>query len=308
MVITPLTITDAILTSSTVPEPDTGETAWNSGATYALGDRRYVASNHTMYESLIASNLGNDPTLEVQNDPDNPPTKWLEVGKTNRWQAIDLLRNTKSSGTSPMVIVLTPGKRIDAAGFFGLEADAITISMTVGATEVYSYTENLSRREVWGWYDYVFQAFSTKPSVALFDLPPSTGAVITITLTAASGTVKIGSIVIGSKTNIGNVEYGAESDVLNFSRIDRAFDGTVQLRPRRSIPKAIESVWAEKAMVNKIRDLRTNLNAVPAVWAGLDQTNDDYFEALLILGVYRKFTIDLSYPEHAKLSLEIEEI
>jgi hypothetical protein len=104
------------------------------------------------------------------------------------------------------------------------------------------------------------------------------------------------------------VQYGAQSDVLNFSRIDRAFDGTALLTQRRSIPKTIQRVFSDKSKTNAIRRLRTNLNAVPAVWAGIDQTDDDYFEALLILGIYKKFTIDLSYPDNTLIELEVEEI
>lgn len=307
-VIVPVEITDTILTSSTVPEPDAGETAWSAVTTYALGDRRYVASNHVMYESLIAGNLNNDPTLEVQNDPDNPPTKWLQVGMTNRWQALDILRNTKSTDTSPMTIVLSPGVRIDSFGAFGLEADSITVTLTKGGTTYYTNTVDLKTREVTNWYDYFYLPFEFQPSVVAFDLPPVSGATFTVTLTSSTGTVSMSALVIGPHVNIGDVQYGAESDVLNFSVIDRAFDGTAQLLPRRSIPKIIATVMADKSLTNKIRKLRKTLNAVPAVWAGIDQTDDDYFESLLILGVYKKFSINLDHPTAIIVNAEIEEI
>jgi hypothetical protein len=307
-VITPVSMTDAMLASSSIPEPDTGETAWNSGSTYALGDRRYVASNHTMYESLQNSNTNHDPLGDTQGDVDNPPVWWLDVGRTNRWQMFNLLRNDQSIGNSPMTIVLTPGVRIDSLGLFGIVADSMSITVDLGVDEVYSYTEDLNQRDVFDWFDYFFEPFSLKQNTAVFDIPPYSTGVITVTLTSNTGSCSLGSLVIGNQTNIGNVQYGAQSDVLNFSRIDRAFDGTALLTQRRSIPKTIQRVFSDKSKTNAIRRLRTNLNAVPAVWAGIDQTNDDYFEALLILGIYKKFTIDLSYPEHTLIELEIEEI
>lgn len=307
LVITPVTITDAMLTSSSVPEPDTGETAWAVGTTYALAARAY--KNHIMYESLIAGNLGNDPALETQNDPDNPPTKWLEVGRTNRWEMFNLTRNAQTVYASPHTVVITPGKRINSLGISGLEnVDNVSITVTSGATTVYSNTENLNTRDVTSYYDYCFAPFSTRPSFVKFDLPPYTDAVISVTLSATSGLVKCGAFVIGNSTNIGDVQYGAESDVLNFSRIDRAFDGTIQLLPRRSVPKTIQQVFADKSLVNKIRNLRTALNAVPAVWAGLDQTDDEYFEPLLIFGIYKRFSINLDHPTAIITSLEIEEL
>lgn len=307
-VITPIEITNSILTSSSIYEPDAGETAWLIGSTYSLGDTVYDPVTHIMYESLIDSNIGNAPSNEIQNDIDNPPTKWLEVGRTNRWQMFNLFRNNQSVAESPLIIVLTPATRINAIGAFGLEAENVSISITVGAEEVFTYEEDLNTREVLDYYDYCYEPFSNKPSMVAFDLPPITDAIITIIISSDTGTVKCGSLAIGNYTNIGDVQYGAQSDVLNFSRIDRAFDGTALLKQRRSIPKTIQNIFTDKSRTTKVRNLRTALNAVPAVWAGIDQTDDQYFEPLLILGIYKRFTMNLKHPDALILELEVEEI
>lgn len=305
-VITPVDITDAILVSSTIPEPDTGEVEWTVGETVSLGSIRY--KNHVLYEALTDAESGNDPEDEVQNDIDNPPTKWLEVGRTNQWNMFNLYRNIQSITTSPCTFRLAPGVRINSIGLFGISADEVTISQQNGMDDTFTYTENLNTREVSDFYDYFYEPFTNKPSTVLFNIPPITTGVITVTLTSTSGTVMLGSCVIGNFTNIGNVIYGAESDALNFSRIDRAFDGTSLLKVRQSKPKVLAEVVADKNRTNKIRDLRVDLNAVPAVWAGIDQTDDDYFESLLILGIYKKFTIKLDHPTATKTEIEIEEI
>ena len=68
-------------------------------------------------------------------------------------------------------------------------------------------------------------------------------------------------------------------------------------------------MWSEKANTNRIRALRTKLNAVPAFWSGLDDlSTDGYFEALLIIGIYKKFKIDINSPAHTIVDLLIEEI
>ena len=54
-VIPPVTITDSILLSSSVPETDYA--AWNSGTTYSIGNRVILTSTHKIYESLQNSNL-----------------------------------------------------------------------------------------------------------------------------------------------------------------------------------------------------------------------------------------------------------
>jgi hypothetical protein len=105
------------------------------------------------------------------------------------------------------------------------------------------------------------------------------------------------------------VQYNAVSEEQNFSRIEREFDGTAVLVQRRSIPKINAQLFADKTLTNKIRAARTELNAVPTVWSGLDDlSTDDYFDALLILGIYKRFEIDVAYPNQTLINLELEEI
>lgn len=72
-IVRPLTVDDAMLTSSTVPE--TTVTAWAGGTTYADGDIRGVSganNSQVVYESLQGSNTGNTPA--------SSPDWWKELG------------------------------------------------------------------------------------------------------------------------------------------------------------------------------------------------------------------------------------
>ena len=62
VVVSPLTITDAMLTTSNVAETD--YSAWSSGATYALDDRVILTSTHKVYQSLQAGNTNKDPLTQ----------------------------------------------------------------------------------------------------------------------------------------------------------------------------------------------------------------------------------------------------
>jgi hypothetical protein len=352
-IIPPITITDAMLTSSTAVEtppaaynpattyalddtvsvagsaglmtvykslananmgntPDSSPDWWSSlgdtyqvysgVATYAQGERVVDTTNHLVYESVINSNTGNALTDD---------TKWLEIGPTNRWAMFDILRNTQTVQPSSITVVIAPGERIDSIALLGMVGNTATVTVTVDGDTVYTRTEDLNTRFVSNWYEYFFRKFSTRPSMALFNLPPYTEAVITITVSATSGDAAIGACVLGAYEFIGDVQYEAESDVLNFSTVTRNFDGTIntaQMVQRRNVPKTIQQIFVDKARVNRVRQLRDALNGLPAVWAGLDNTQDDYFEALLILGFYRRFSINLQNPKYAVISLELEEI
>jgi len=303
-VIPPLEITDSRLTSSTISEPDTSETAWSgSSVAYALGDQVIRTTTHRIYECVSAHTSAASPV------PENNTAQWLEIGPTNRWAMFDTLRNTATEVASSLTVVLTPAYRVDSLALLALQGSSVTVSITSAGSPVYYRTVSLVRREVSDWYDYFFRPFSVQPSVALFDLPPITGAVITITITATAGNVKCGACVIGASEYIGEVQYEAENDVLNFSTVTRDFAGGVStMVQRRNVPKTIQSIFVEKSRVNRIRQLRDTVGAVPAVWAGLDNSTHDYFEAVLILGFYKRFSINLRYPDYAVIGLELEEI
>ncbi|HEY3694054.1 hypothetical protein [Phenylobacterium sp.] len=347
-VLPPLTITDALLTSSTVPE--LAPAAYAGGTTYALGDQVSVAAGLilTVYQSLQAGNVGHTPA--------SSPTWWVSLGTTyapwssgttyavgdvvldatnhveytslaasnlnhavtdtawwlsatsNRWRMFDLLRNTGATGPSPMTVVITPGQRIDSVGLVGLVADSATVTLTVAGMTVYSKTINLSSRNTTSWYTYFFGAFTFKSVVGLFDLPPYTNGVVSVTLTRAGGLVTCGGLLVGTSVYLGRTLYNPDNDALNFSTIDRDLFGNATLVQRRTVPKVNVQIRATKASVNSAIALRTLLNAVPALWSGLDDSEDAYFEPLLILGVYKRFTVNMDLPDYALITLELEEV
>ncbi len=222
----------------------------------------------------------------------------------------DLISSVATVQPLTITTVITPGTRVDAIALLGLVANSVTISITSGGATVYTHTEKLNTREVFNWYDYFFRPFSTKKGIALFDLPPYTNAIITITISATSGNAECGYCVLGLQEYIGAVQFDAESDVLNFSTVTRDFAGnTSEMVQRRNVPKTIQSIFCDKSRVNRIRALRDALNGAPAVWSGLDDSNSDgYFESLLILGFYKRFSISLKHPTKAVVSLDVEEI
>lgn len=279
-----------------------GETyqAYSGAATYAAGDRVLSAAAHLVYESLVAGNTGNALT---------DATKWLRLGPSNAWAMFDLLRNTASVQPGSLSVQITPGERVNSIALLGMVANAATITVTSGGVEVYSHVEDLNTREVASWYEYFFAEFSTQPSLVLFDLPPYTDAVIDLALTATSGNVELGALVVGSYVDIGQVQAQAESDVLNFSTVTRDFDGGVSaMVQRRNVPKSVQSIWLPKSRVNRVRRLRDALNGSPGVWAALDDSDHDYFESLLILGFYKRFSMNHRHADYVVVSLELEEI
>lgn len=299
-VIPPVTITDAMLTSSTVAEPYSGETAWNAATNYSLGTEVIRTTTHRIYENLIA---GIDATT-----PETAPTRWLDVGPTNRWAMFDTLRNSATTSTSTITVVLTPGVRVDSIALIGVIGSVATLSMTSSGSPVYSSSENIVLRNTVTWGGYFFGTFSYQGSVVRFDLPPFANGVITIDITTANGVAALGAAVIGTNVYVGQVLSQARSDALNFSTITRDAFGNATLVPRRSVPKTDQTLVTEPSRVDKLREVRSTLNAVPAVWSGMDdKATNPHFEALLVLGIYKEFSISLE-PLLTNITLSLEEI
>lgn len=281
------------------------EAPYNAGTTYALGAT--VSANNHVYQSRVANNIGQPlPVL-----PSKATTSWVDLGPTNRMAAFDLSRNTQTVWTSPLTLTVAPGERVNTLGLLGLVANTAVISATsvTGGGLVYGPNViDLNTRQVADGYEYAFEPFSTQPSLAFFDLPPFTDIIITVTLSSTSGNVKCGSFITGTYIYLGAIQYGAENSALNFSVIKRDDFGETELVPRRTVPKNRHTLKAPKLRANKIRAARVLLNAVPALWTGLDDGTTDLFDTFTTLGIYTLFNLDATNFDEVTISLEVEEI
>lgn len=298
IVIPPLTLT-ASMTTSTIAEPSSGETLWNPATSYVAPTRVYRAETHKIYESVSVTGTVDSMVPELNIYSTVP--KWIEVSTTNKYAMFDTLRNVKSYATSSIVVVLNPTQRIDALALLGMEnVSQILVTTTYSGTTNTIINKNNS---------YVSNGITEYyPSCITLDIPPYYNVTITITLTG-TGTIKCGNCVIGIYENIGAIQNGITADAINFSTVERDLYGSANLIQRRNIPKISATLLADISRTNKISKLREYLNAKPAVWSGLDQsTTDSYYEALLIIGFYKNFTINIDNPIAITINLELEEI
>jgi hypothetical protein len=221
----------------------------------------------------------------------------------------DTLRNSATSSTSNIVVTVTPGQRVDSIALMGLVGSAVTITMTVGASTVYTSTVSLLRRTTSTWSDYFFGSFAWGGSLVRFDLPPYSGAAITVTINPVDGSAACGAMVTGRAVYMGTVEHQASSEAQNYSTVTRDAFGNATLVPRRTVPASRQTLVAPVGLVDKLRELRALGNATPMVWSGLDDKDQHYFfESLLMLGVYKEFTITDDNTVFAKVQLSLEEI
>lgn len=296
--IEPLTITDSVLTSSTVPEDDYA--AWSSGTTYSLGNRVIVVSVHKVYESAINSNTGNDPTTD-------DGTNWIEVGATNRWKAFDQkLSDPVQQANSISYTFTTTDTIVNSIAFFALAADTVQITVTPdgAGSPVYDETYNLlDTTSIVDWYTYFFDPAGVKErELLVLDLPSYSSATITITITDTGNTAEVGQIVMGNLISLGRTGYGTTVGIEDYSRKERDAFGNAVIIERAFAQKADYEVEIITQDTRRVQRFLSEYRAKPVVWIG----NQDPSYGLIVYGFYTQFSINLATPSISYTTLEVE--
>lgn len=289
--ITPTKITDAMLTSSTVPETD--HAAWVAGTTYALGAYCLLTSTHRIYKSLQAGNTGHSPD-------ESASTWWLDVGPTNRWACFDNIVSTQTSGGTSMTVVLAPGA-INALALINIAATELIVTMTSGATTVYSQTIGLiAPLKMADWYGYFFEPISRKSDVVLLDLPTYANCVITITLTDPSE-VLVGNLIVGISATLGLTHAGPKIGITDYSRKETDEFGSTILTQRSYSKYMSVSMMLDSSAVDGVAAALSAVRATPIVWIASEKHS-----SLVVFGWAGDFEIDLATRYYSHCSLQIK--
>ena len=295
-VIKPVTITDAMLISSTAPETD--HPAWSAATTYALAARVILTSTHRIYESLQAANLNKPPASN--------PTWWLDVAPTNRWACFDQRVNTATGLASPLTITLAAGYA-NALALLGLVGDQALVTVTdgPGGALVYSRTVQLDGTLLVDWYQYFFEPRLQLAELALVDLPPYVDARITASITGVAA-VACSTLVVGAAYTLGDTRYGAKLNIIDYSRKDTDAFGVTTFVRRAFSKRMAATLLLPTGQINKIQQVLADLRATPCVWVGMDAEPTGAYSALIVFGFYRDFSISVDYPSYSACSLDIE--
>jgi len=226
-------ITDAMVTSSTISEPDSGETTWVSAGIYVVGDRRIRIATHRIYECVVAHS-------GITNLPEDDPTRWLDIGPTNYWSMFDNTCSTQTSTVTELTVVVQPGF-FNACAFYNVTGATISVSIKDAplGSVVYSYTGALDGPYIDEW-DWCWGPFRQNPKLVLSDILLYPEAEATITVNASEGSpVGIGMAVFGemrplSLGDFGGTQAGAKAEPVDYSYIKINDWGDAEIKKRRN--------------------------------------------------------------------------
>lgn len=299
--IIPTEITDARLTSSTVPENDHPE--WASGSTYNADDRVIVVSAHRIYEALqaVPSGQGSPETNPLDNDG-NP--YWLDVGPTNRWAAFDEKIGTQTTQNASIQWVLTPGVRINSLALINIVAASVTIlvTSTSGGGTVYNQTFNLNNdTAVTDWYQYFFAPIIKLTRFTVNDIPNFSDSVITVTVNNGTSDASVGLLVIGEELRIGTTQSGMQPGIIDYSRRTTDAFGNVTIDRRASSRRLNANVVVDLSSLDYVFDSLESLRSTPVVWVASDK-----FTSGTVYGFYKDFAQEFTSNNQSFMTLQIE--
>jgi hypothetical protein len=289
-VIKPITFADSMLISTTAAE---AHPAWAAGTSYAKGAKVDYLTH--IYESLVNSNVGNNPAAS--------PTSWLNIGPDNVHAMFDDSVTTATTGTGSLSVTLAPGM-VNSLALINLTGATVTITVTDGAggPVVFTRTFDLDGTIITDWYQYFFEPSVQKSELTVTDLPPYASARVTITITG-SGAVGVGNLVLGTFYELGEVLMGTTLGTDDYSLVTTDEFGDTTLTRRNSAKRSDMQVLVSRAQMRKVFQVLDGLRATPAVWIP-SQRDDD--SPLSIFGIRSSFRVVVDYAAHVLVSLELK--
>ncbi|MFZ2998725.1 MAG: hypothetical protein WA071_00105 [Undibacterium umbellatum] len=261
-ILAPIAITDAMLVSSTAAENDYA--AWNSSATYVMGNRVISTITHRIYESAQAGNNNKDPTNIINRA--GTVIWWIDLGPTNQRAMFDGLVSTQTSVASPLTVVLRAGV-FNAFFLGGLDADAISyvVKDAPGGTVISSYSGVLEGSTPADYYEFFFERFKPQTDFIASSIPEYHAAELTLTLTKVTGNVKLGILAIGDLQPFAPAQYGVKVKPKTWSYIKVDDSGNATIKKRRSGKDITVNALVELDDADTVLDAITFVLDVPCV-------------------------------------------
>jgi hypothetical protein len=289
-IITPVTITDAMLVSSSLTEAD--YPVWNGATSYADNDRVIRTSTHSIYQRLTG---GTSATA-----PESDPVNWKRVGPTNRWAMFDRATGSVSTSSSTIAVTIAPGL-VRGLALLDVDGNTARVEVKDGATTVYDRTIDLNAGDgVVSWDSYFFGDIVLRRVVVLTDIPPYSTGQITVTV-IGSAPVNVGTLVVGSVFDVGGTKPGVSLGIVDYSKKSTDEFGLTTVVQRAFAKKMTVPVVIKRAAVDEVGRRLSELRATPVVWIGADTYGQS-----VIYGFYKDWSIELAYSAISYGTITIE--
>jgi hypothetical protein len=296
-VLRPIALADANVVS--ISEPETEYSAWSSVTAYVVGNR--VIYLHYIYESIL------NGTNKVPGTAAGA-TYWLLIGPSNYWAALDSAISTQMVSTIVNTLTLTlvaTGEFVTAVGVVNAYGTVVRVSATHDGAPVYDETQAINSTAATSFYDYFFGERDLAGQLLFDGIPPYLGLTITVVVSGFD-VARLGAVVLGRLYDIGEVQYGAETGIIDYSRKTTDTFGTTTLVEGDYADRVTLDVIVERDDFRRVNQLMKTLRATVCLFVGNDDT--DVYGPLVLFGWPRSFRQVVGFPTVTHMALEVEGI
>jgi len=300
-VLVPLSITDSMVTTHAISEPNTGETAWVSAASVTLGDLRIRSTTHREYKCLI-THTGR--TVLPENDPDY----WEDIGPTDRWAQFDAGSSAQTSTVTTMTTVVRPGF-MNAICLYRLTGAniSVTVKDAPAGSVIKSYSGALDGPYI-DWYEWLFDPYRYTTKLVIDTITPYPDPEVTITITNTAGQpVGCGGLLIGDLRTLmsagtGGTEFGAKAEPIDYSYVKTNDYGNtlIQRRPTGNDLRVL--VWLAQADADYALSVIQAVLGTPTAFIG---TTYSGYDGLNVCGLVNA-SLDYASSGHALLDVNVK--
>lgn len=290
----PVAIGSAELLSTNVPANEFPE--WADATIYAAQAR--VQRLNLVYESVAAGNQHHNPTTDVAQ------VYWLLVGASNALRMFDAAVSTVTTNPESIQVTIQPPGIVDSLAVLNVAGTVAHVQQYTadGLTLVLDRTITLSAHTLINdWATYFFEESDKVDFFTITDLRLYPSSRITVTIENPGGVAACGYCIPGLSRQLGATKWGATVGIQDYSRKQADDWGDIQVVKRAFAKRANFDVWVATDQVSTIQNLMARYRAEPLVWIG-----DDAVGALVVMGFYKDFQLELSYPDVSLFTLQIE--
>jgi len=283
---------------------------WDNSVTYDFGD--IIFHDHYYFRSVVDNNVGDTP---YENNP-----KWLLWSISNRYAQIDLHAgtstvwdsNTATTPTDNGLITTFPSDDISFIGMGRVHSSEVTVTVKDSGGAVVSTRRKTTypRPNSNTWYNYYFDTFVAQGEIEsfFFDIPQVTGGTIEVkALADATGSAKVGFMICGERTWVGDTLFGISTGIEDNSIWDTDEFGIITVKERDASESLDLDVQYLSIDTNKIKIAVRGIVGKIVLFVGDEQTDSKY-DHLMLLGKVDSFTPVISNPIMTKASFSVSEV
>lgn len=253
----PFALGEAELIDSNIPEVD--HDPWSSVTSYSTNN--LVIHAHKRWRAVTGS---------TNVEPGSDPTRWAELGPTNRFALLEEMPSTLSSRAGNIDVTVAPGRPFDTV--YLVNVASVTASLQLIHPEqgvIYSDTRSLiDTSAMTDWHAYFTGEPQRRYSVGWQDLPMLPGVRARIVLTEGAGTASIGCLLVGRSRGLGVTQFGTEMGLQSFSRVTVDPTGHTSIQRRNYKLTRRFTVSIPVAQVNLVESAITRYRDRPVLWLG----------------------------------------